>query len=733
MSEHPPATIAHTSRWIQRPWLDLTVGCGGWSAPLLLAVYVLAPPEQRLWAIAFYGLAVLFNYPHFMATIYRAYGTQRDFSKYRVFTVHLTAFLFVTGLVVHTWTPLIAWIFTLYITWSPWHYTGQNYGLLMMFVRRNGGAPSLAERHALYGSFVASYVMLFLAFHSGSSNDPLVLSLGIPDRWALAGQLTAMVVFTTAGGWALWRLTRRLGVRAMTPALTLFVTQVLWFVLPTALERSYGLDTPQSRYSSGMLAILHSTQYLWITTYYARREATSNRGRWRPWSYGVSMVVGGIALFIPGPWVVSYLFRYDFATTFIVFTAVVNIHHFLLDGAIWKLRDGRIASLLLDTRDRVGAAADEITSAFGSVGRWASSQARAARTVRAGVAAGLVVIAAVDLGRYAYGLGDTASRLEFATRLNPYDSVVQTRLGRTLAQTGDLDRAVGALERAVSLAPTSLSAQHTLGRILIEHGQYREARAHYARMLTHVPNDSAALVNLGILANQLGFPDEALASWRGALAIDPELARVQLYVAELLDDQGDARASLPHYEAFLTLAAGRRGASRPDPGRVIPAALRLADAHARLGQPDDALQLYRTAATMAAQTKLAELESLARGAVAEILEQRGDVAEAARAYQQAIVLDRAASDTEAEGIHLFNYGQLLRRAGAAPRLAYACFVHSAELLADGPGDVLDAIVAAREEAASQLGTGRVQVGANVETDLATALTLSAAAFDDRAQ
>ena len=27
---------------------------------------------------------------------------------------------------------------TLYLTWSPWHYTGQNYGLAVMFLRRSG-------------------------------------------------------------------------------------------------------------------------------------------------------------------------------------------------------------------------------------------------------------------------------------------------------------------------------------------------------------------------------------------------------------------------------------------------------------------------------------------------------------------------------------------------------------------------------------------------------------------
>ena len=36
------------------------------------------------------------------------------------------------------------------------------------------------------------------------------------------------------------------------------------------------LEIPQNRYSSGVLAVMHSAQYLWITSYYARREASGD-------------------------------------------------------------------------------------------------------------------------------------------------------------------------------------------------------------------------------------------------------------------------------------------------------------------------------------------------------------------------------------------------------------------------------------------------------------------------
>ena len=155
--------------WIYNPWLDLIVGCGAWSAPLLLLTYFTADSSMLTWAVAFYGLALFLNFPHYMATIYRAYHTQADFEKYRVFTVHITALIALTLLLSHFWFKALPWIFTLYLTWSPWHYSGQNYGLVIMFTRRAGVAtPTQASDGALRVAFVALlYGLLMLSFHTG--------------------------------------------------------------------------------------------------------------------------------------------------------------------------------------------------------------------------------------------------------------------------------------------------------------------------------------------------------------------------------------------------------------------------------------------------------------------------------------------------------------------------------------------------------------------------------------
>src|SRR4030095_14694211 len=113
--------------------------------------------------------------------------------------------------------------------------------------------------------------------------------------------------------------------------LVLFSTQVIWFLVPALLFLLPAFRLQQSRYSIGVLALAHSAQYLWITSYYARRDAIAEgTKRWHPIVYFTVLVVGGIALFIPGPWIASYVFHYDFTTSFLIFTALVNLHHFIL-------------------------------------------------------------------------------------------------------------------------------------------------------------------------------------------------------------------------------------------------------------------------------------------------------------------------------------------------------------------------------------------------------------------
>ncbi|MGA2812791.1 MAG: tetratricopeptide repeat protein [Candidatus Acidiferrum sp.] len=719
------------SPWIYRPAIDLIIGCGGWSAPLLLVAFFASNAHAQGWTVGFYFVALLFNYPHFMATVYRAYHSHTEFAKYRVFTVHIALLLVAAGVVAHLWYPLLPWIFTLYICWSPWHYTGQNFGLLMMFAHRSGLAPTAMERRALRFAFVASFVMLMLSFNTGLSTDPLILSLGLPGRITLPlrGALAAFFILATVGAFS--SLLRRTSLKAALPAMLLALTQFLWFLVPAIVELATGHDVPQTRYSSGILAVLHSTQYLWITSYYQRREARASGDlNWKFSTYLLTLVAGGIALFIPGPWIVSRLFHADFTASFLTFTALVNIHHFILDGALWKLRDRRIASLLLSAE--AGPSADQAASRAGFISRlrWFASPARAARVARVVAALLLFGVAALDqLHFYWASRLDRLDALQRAAQLNPDDSSVQLRLARAAALAGKTATQLAALQRAASLNPGELNVQENYARGLIESGKISEAYAQYRRIIDRWPRNADALVNSGILAHQLGNDGEAVDDWQRAIDVDAAQSRAQLYLAELLEQQGQVQAAARHYRAYLQLAAAVPAENRDGTKSRLALYIKVADADATGNRAEDAQREYRAAIHMAEQSGDAELESLALAHLAELQDKSVETGDAAESYQHALALDASLADARSAAADWLNYGQFLRRHGQPEEFVFACLLHAQELLGGIPGEELSAVAQERAKSEERLGRGgAARIRANEAGELQKASSLPAAAF-----
>jgi len=702
------------------------VGCGAWSAPLLLISYFSIASSARAWSVAFYALALLFNYPHYMATIYRAYHRAEDFHKYRIFTVHVTALIVLTLVLAHSWVRILPWIFTIYLTWSPWHYSGQNYGLFMMFARRAGAKPSEAVRRALYGAFIASYLVLFLGFHTGASTDPLFISLGIPaivSRWE---QIVLGVVFAALATFGLSRLARETGWRKLLPSLTLFSSQFLWFVLPAGISLIKGLEIPQSRYSSGVLAVMHSAQYLWITSYYARREAAGEGSRpWRAWTYFGVLIAGGIALFVPGPWLASRVFHHDFTTSFLIFTALVNIHHFLLDGAIWKLRDGRIATLLLSSRDRISEAASGAGSRLSQMGRWLTGATAGARRLRVSAALVLLSWGTVDQVRYYLSLhADNLRDLQRAAALDSFDSPVEMRLARRELDEGHAQLAEAAWQKAIQVNPADSGARQALLRFLLGQDRFDEAFALTESSLKIAPNDANLLVDRGVLALRLGQPDQAVESWNHALAVDPGQMLAHLYLANELDHEGKADAAAGHYQAFLGAIARQPATKRPEPEKVIAIALRMADCQAHASQKALAIQSYELAATIAAQTKQTKLESIANVNEAALQGDAGKLGVALQLYQHALQLDDSIGDRTSSAEDWLAYGRFLDNSGFPARLVYACLVKSGKLrnaLPDASQRQLLADVSRRAE--SRVGSEAAAIRRDPEPVLREALAL----------
>jgi tetratricopeptide (TPR) repeat protein len=601
-----PSTSIAQPPWVVRPWIDLAVGCGGWSAPLLLIAC--SQTDTARSVVVFYALALVCNYPHYMATIHRAYARLEDRAAYRLFTHHVTAGLVGVAAAAHLWPSLLPWMFTAYVMWSPWHYAGQNFGLSMMFLRRGGVDVSSDERLWLRTAFVASYVLLLAAFNQGTPRERNVLSLGLSESLASAIQIVAAIFFVAGAMLCFRSLLRRTSFRSLVPALTLLSTQTLWFVLPVLVSRISDVPSPQVSYSTGVLAVMHSAQYLWITQHYARRDSLRHAGgsSWNRRRYWTLLVLGGVALFLPVPWAASLIAQADFTSSALIVASAVNIHHFLLDGVVWKLRDPKVSQALV-SGDGESVVARRAAAACASV------RSTPRRVAIAAASAGLIALAAVDQVRYflASQSGDPAA-LDTARALNPNDSKVHLKLAAAASRSGQRDAAERSLHEAIGANPHDPAARQAMIEWLVQANRLREAYQANTALVDAWPGNVEALVNGGVLAQQLGDLDSAASWWRRALAHADDRRDVHLYLAELLDGADRTGEALSHYQRYLELIV-EAGPTTSDARQVALVVIKFADALARTGRSDLATAQYRLAARIARASALSDVEGLALG------------------------------------------------------------------------------------------------------------------------
>lgn len=519
--------------WLWNPAADLIVGCAAWTLPFLALSGGLAQTASSRLAFGFALLTVVCNHPHYMATVQRAFADRERRAAHRPYAVHLTALFAVALLALFIHPPLIPAIFTLYVVWSPWHYSAQNFGLAMLFARRADAAPTAGERRVLRGAFVASYLVWLLTVQSQPSADPYVWSLGLPAR--LVDPLAALftIAFLLAGSAVLGAVGRRAGWRAIVAPAVLLSTQTLWFVAPWVVQVAAGRGVSPVYYSTGALAFMHCAQYLWVTSFTERRAAAT----WQPWRYAAGLVLGGIALFTAGPWLASAVTAVDLRESTLIFVALINLHHFILDGALWRLRERRVAALLIGPQPAPAAA---VPAAWPRPPlRWA-------------LAAALLLLALANAAQQYLTLeGSDAARLALARRLNPHDPRVDVRGAELLAEAGDTDAALAALAPHLALRPANAAGLRLYGNLLVAGGRHDDALAHLQAVRRSVGLDPPGLVNAGALLAQRGDLAGADAALREALRFDPSLPAAHLNLAGVRLQRGDARSALAHYLAYL--------------------------------------------------------------------------------------------------------------------------------------------------------------------------------------
>ncbi len=130
------------------------------------------------------------------------------------------------------------------------------------------------------------------------------------------------------------------------------MSQAVWFSLPAVARHtslSFGLvplDADFAVYTFHYIAASHALQYVWVTLYFHRKTHAGSR---MSFFYGKSMLAGqllwGLPALVFAPIMIgSFSYSADVA---LLVASTVNLHHFVLDGAIWRLSDERVGNVLV--------------------------------------------------------------------------------------------------------------------------------------------------------------------------------------------------------------------------------------------------------------------------------------------------------------------------------------------------------------------------------------------------
>jgi tetratricopeptide (TPR) repeat protein len=222
----------------------------------------------------------------------------------------------------------------------------------------------------------------------------------------------------------------------------------------------------------------------------------------------------------------------------------------------------------------------------------------------------------------------------------PADPQIQNALGEALERIGALDAAIAAYRAALQQDAQFRRASNNLILALVKAGKGEEAVQRARALVGQAPNDPDRHFTLGLAQSEQNL-DEAMKSFRRALEIDPRhaLARYNLALAlnradrtaEAIEEMKTTVANDPRPETRYQLGVmySRQGAF-DDATRELKAAIaadpRSADAHAALAAVFRARREWENAERELRRAIAIKPDPATHYILAQVLQQRGDVA-----------------------------------------------------------------------------------------------------------
>jgi hypothetical protein len=319
------------------------------------AISQLAPPLEQLLGISLSAGAVaayvtwVVNHPHFSATSARLYRSRSTIMQFPVTALVVPVVIVgVALLALVNPGPVAPWFLKLFLFWSSYHFSAQTLGISLLYARRAGLVVDGLTRRCLsvfiFSSFLAPMLRAESRIIGMTYYDVTLPTFGLmPEIWdffrlvmLISGCLAFVLLLRAA-----WQQEKQVPLLMLLPAATQFV----WFI-PGATVPGFVEFVPA----------YHSLQYLFIAWLMqlkekqaeqkiipSRQYVTRESLRWLTIN-----IAGGIFLFWLLPKGGQSLGLAATATqTWGIVIAAVQIHHFFVDGVIWKLKNPQVGQPLM--------------------------------------------------------------------------------------------------------------------------------------------------------------------------------------------------------------------------------------------------------------------------------------------------------------------------------------------------------------------------------------------------
>jgi tetratricopeptide (TPR) repeat protein len=252
--------------------------------------------------------------------------------------------------------------------------------------------------------------------------------------------------------------------------------------------------------------------------------------------------------------------------------------------------------------------------------------------------------------------GPAAGWFLAAVAVRPESATAWNDLGIAFHLSGQIDRAVEAMDRAVALDPHSAMIRANFGRVFLDRGQLDRAVQTYKAALRLDPNDAPAHFGLGRVYYEMSAWADARACFAEAVRLDPNYADAHNTLGVAVLQLGDPKGAIPHFERALAAYKNLAGTH----SNLAGTHSNLATALEAVGRRGDAFVHYREAIRLEPNNP-STLYNFGRALLAS-----GNPTEAAKCFQAVVRINP--KDVEAQ----FSLGHA-HRAAKNPAGAIAAY------------------------------------------------------------